>query len=91
MDQAKHASIVEAIGQLDPETGFTRSGLPEVSALEALLEFPVSADERNAAWESFQNVQKEEAPEPDSKEPEEPGLVTCADLLPGLRKKGFRI
>ena len=64
MNQTKHASIVEAIGQLDPETGFTKSGLPEISALEALLEFPVSAEERNAAWHFFKMGQKEGAPGP---------------------------
>lgn len=52
-------SIFEAIGQLDPENPehFTKSGKPEVKALEAILGCPVTAKERDSAWVFYQDGQ----------------------------------
>lgn len=50
----RQAAIIEAIGKLDTEDSdlWLRDGKPDVSALVGLLGWPVSAAERNAAWES---------------------------------------
>lgn len=46
-------AIIAAIGQLDKDTeeGWTASGKHSVPALEKLLGYDISAEERNAAWE----------------------------------------
>lgn len=44
------ADIAAAIGLLDPEDGFTKDGVPNVAALEAVLGYSISAAERNEAW-----------------------------------------
>jgi len=55
---ARHALIVDAIRDLleaDPERAddayWTKSGKPDVKALETLLGFDISAAERDAAWD----------------------------------------
>ena len=53
--EARHAAIVAAARGLDPEdsslwTGRGKSRHPRVDALEAVLEYDVTAAERDAAW-----------------------------------------
>ncbi len=57
-DEERHTLIVGAIRDLiesDPEKGdessWTKSGKPDVKALESLIGSPVSAAERDAAWQ----------------------------------------
>lgn len=47
------SEVEQAIDKLDPENkdDFTGSGLPRVEAIEALLGYDISADERNHVWE----------------------------------------
>lgn len=49
------ASIKNAIGKLDKDDAavWTNGGAPKTSAIEAVTGWPVSADERNAAWTEF--------------------------------------
>ena len=63
MDETAHGVI--AINKLDPKNPehFTKSGVPRTDALEALLDRPVSSDQRDAWWEDFQEAQKNGAGE----------------------------
>ena len=45
------ADIVAAIQKLDPDEDFTKNGLPNVGAIEAILGYDISADERTTAFE----------------------------------------
>ena len=49
-------AICEAIATLNTEDAdaWTTDGKPQVSAIEAYLEYGVSADDRDAAWASLQ-------------------------------------
>ena len=49
-------SVVAAIGELDPDDAgsWTKSGKPELKALEALLGADLTAAERDEAWAAFQ-------------------------------------
>lgn len=49
------AAIKDAIAKLDKDdtAAWTNSGTPKTSAIEAVTGWPVSADERNAAWTEF--------------------------------------
>jgi len=49
-----------AIQSLDPENNdhFTNSGKPQATALAEIIKTPVSAAERDAAWEQFQAGKK---------------------------------
>lgn len=49
------ASIKDAIAKLDKDdtSVWTNGGAPKTSAIEAVTGWPVSADERNAAWTEF--------------------------------------
>ncbi len=60
MDETAQAFI--AIGNLDPDNPehFTQSGAPRTDTLEALLDRPVSSDQRDAWWEDYQEAQKKE-------------------------------
>lgn len=55
------AQIIEAIGKLDKENTemWTSSGAPQVSSLEDILETQITADQRDAAWEKYQEANKE--------------------------------
>ena len=48
-------SIVDAIAEL-PKSGFAKDGKPNVKALQTILECDISAAERDAAWEQFQQL-----------------------------------
>lgn len=48
-------SIVDAIAEL-PTAGFGKDGKPNVKALQGILEFEVTAAQRDAAWEQFQQL-----------------------------------
>ena len=63
MDETAQGVI--AIGRLDPSSPehFTQSGVPRTEALEVLLDRPVSADQRDAWWEDFQEAQGKETDE----------------------------
>lgn len=53
--EALQADIVEAIGKLDRGEGsedFTRDGKPVVAAIEKRLDYDITADERDHAWEA---------------------------------------
>ena len=52
----RQAAIVAGIGNLDPEDAvlWSRNGAPRVDALEAVLGYDITADERNHAWEAYQ-------------------------------------
>ncbi len=53
--EALHAAIVDAIRQVIASgSGLTAAGIPKVEALEAVLGYDVSADERNRAWAEFE-------------------------------------
>ena len=49
----RQSAIIEAIGKLDTEDAdlWLRDGKPDVGALVEILGWPVTAAERNAAWE----------------------------------------
>ena len=53
VDQEIIELIVEAIGELDPEDGFTESGVPRVNALEEIVGFDITAEDRDEAWELY--------------------------------------
>ncbi len=55
MDDVDDA-IVATIGRLDPDdpNHFTRSGAPQVGALETLLDRNITSAERDAAWATYQ-------------------------------------
>ncbi|MEX0304256.1 MAG: hypothetical protein AB3N24_17695 [Leisingera sp.] len=49
----RYLAVVDAIKALDPETGFTQSGKPEVDAVNKALPEgmePIDAAERDAVW-----------------------------------------
>lgn len=48
-------SIVDAIAEL-PKSGFAKDGKPNVKALQNILEFEVSAIQRDEAWQQFQQL-----------------------------------
>jgi hypothetical protein len=50
----KQVLIVNAITNLDPEKDFTATGLPRADTLAEILGFPVSAAERDIAWQTYQ-------------------------------------
>ena len=53
--EALHAAIVDAIRQVIASgSGLTAAGIPKVEALEEVLGYDVSADERNKAWAEFE-------------------------------------
>lgn len=54
--EALTAAIVDAIGQLDKDKAenWTKGGVPQVGAIEAVLGYEISAGERDAAWTAFQ-------------------------------------
>lgn len=61
-DQTVHLTmddIVNAIGDLDDDEPehWTKSGKPDASVLSKLLDHPVSAAERDEAWEKYQAQQ----------------------------------
>lgn len=52
---ALHAAIVDAIRQVIASgSGLTAAGIPKVEAVEAVLGYGISADERNKAWAEFE-------------------------------------
>ena len=58
-DPDRHAAIVDAIRKLDPKdpslwSGRGKSRKPRVDAIEAVLEYDITADERDAAWAELQ-------------------------------------
>lgn len=55
LDPAKVEKVVEAIGLLDPQKAdhYTEAGVPECRALADLVEDPVSAAERDAAFDLY--------------------------------------
>lgn len=56
IDDERIALIMDAIEQLDPESenDFTKGGLPDVKAIEAVLEEDITAAERDIAWQQLQ-------------------------------------
>ena len=48
-------SIVDAIAEL-PRSDFAKDGKPNVKALQNILEFEVTAAQRDEAWEKFQQL-----------------------------------
>lgn len=46
-------AFAEAVAKLDPETGFTGAGIPDVNALKA-VGLDISAAERTTLWEASQ-------------------------------------
>jgi len=52
--------LVDAIGTLDPSNSehFTAGGKPQCDALEALMNRPVKAAERDKAWADYQELQE---------------------------------
>lgn len=60
-DKVPIEKVVEAIGQLEPDNNehFTAAGLPRVEILEDLLDAAVDMELRNAAWEQYQELQKQ--------------------------------
>lgn len=59
-DDAKLARIQTAIDQLE-ETDFTGEGKPRVPALTGVLDEPLTAAERDAAWQRYQDDPKHRA------------------------------
>lgn len=51
--RVRQGMIVAAIGELDQATEYTKSGKPDVKALEELLGFGIDAKERDAAFAVF--------------------------------------
>lgn len=51
------AKVIEAIGALNPDEDYTTGGAPKTDALSQLVEFPVSAELRNSAFEQYQKQQ----------------------------------
>lgn len=56
--KAVKAAIVAEIGKLDPEQHFTTSGAPNVGVLSDNLGYPITAAERDEAWEEYQAAKK---------------------------------
>lgn len=58
-EAARLAAIKDAIGKLDVDNAalWTKGGMPQTVAIEEITGFPVSADERNAAWAEIQAAQ----------------------------------
>ena len=54
--EALTAAIGEAIPKLDEEDDFGASGAPSVKALERVLGFDISAEERNVAWAAYRDA-----------------------------------
>ena len=56
--------IVDAIGKLEDGNAehWTKGGKPEVRALEAVLNYDITAAERDAAWDAYQNNTADETP-----------------------------
>lgn len=54
-------SLVDAIKRLNPDdkNHFTNSGKPQTDALSTLMEAPVSAVERDSAWDEFKASQEQ--------------------------------
>lgn len=58
--------IIEVIGMLSPDKDFTKSGVPKVEAIEAILEQNISSEDRDRAWDIYrqegeaENVTNEE-------------------------------
>lgn len=52
IEQTREGRIIEAISLLDPEdkTLWTKTGMPNKSAIEDILGFNISASERTQAW-----------------------------------------
>lgn len=54
-DPERLSDLLTAISELDPDNKdhYTEAGLPQVSALEEILDGDVTAAERDAAWEIY--------------------------------------
>ena len=50
--EALNAAILEAAEALDPEEDFGADGKPNAKALASVLGYKISAEERDAAWDS---------------------------------------
>ena len=60
---SSEVSLVDAIGQLDPDDEalwLKSTGAPSTEALEAIVDETVTAAERDQAWEEFQTLKKDE-------------------------------
>lgn len=79
-------SIVKAIATLDPEKDFTKSGMPEVKAIEETLGHDITAEERDAAFGLFRAVKEMSSPQ-SAEEPTKKAIVTGEDVLRGKKKK----
>jgi hypothetical protein len=95
----KLQQIVAAIGNLNPETDFTGGGKPKVEALEAVLGFDISAEERDAAWQASEEppapdeaaAKAETTEEPPAAAPKKDGPLTIADVVKAKRAQGMKI
>ena len=58
-EAARQDAIKDAIGKLNVDNValWTKGGIPQTAAIEEITGFPVSADERNAAWAEIQAAQ----------------------------------
>ncbi|MCB5226173.1 hypothetical protein JAO78_005025 [Alishewanella sp. 16-MA] len=58
-DSPAAETLEQAFSLLDPSNKdhFTNAGVPQLDVLSRLLKRPVKADERNAAWATFQTAQ----------------------------------
>lgn len=95
----KMQQIIAAIKALNPETDFTAGGKPKVDVLASVVGFDISADERDAAWQAYQESSAptgdtdqtnvaEEAPAAPAKKT---GPITIADVVAAKRAQGMKI
>lgn len=49
-DADRLGAIVAAIKQLDPKKDYTSSNIPKVDAIQEILGYDITAEERNEAW-----------------------------------------
>ena len=73
MPEGNMEKIVQAIAELNPETDYTKTGVPTTEALEAASGVVnISAPERDEAWAIYESRQSSE-PEAGGNEPEAGG------------------
>lgn len=92
MDAARRALILEATKGLNPETDFTKTGQPNMTALKGLVP-DITSDERDELW-PVQKAGKSEDTEatPAAGQPgQEKTIITGEDALKNMREKGYRV
>ena len=84
--------IVEAIGEIDltNKNHTIASGAPSVDVLSGLIGEEVNAEERDQAWDIFQQQTKGQTKDVVDEKIEQPA-VTGQDALKHLRSKGVKI